>query len=82
MRLAVSLANSELVMLTPLCERARRLAGHQRLAAQQPVLIREGDADDLEPLLLDQPQDAGGRLLLLVRPGGEALDEGHARSRA
>jgi hypothetical protein len=66
-------------MLTPDAgaERPRRLARHQRLAAQETVLIREGDAHDLQPLLLNKAQHARRRLLLLGRPEGVTLDETH-----
>jgi hypothetical protein len=46
----------------------QRFVGHQRLAPENAVLIGERQSDDFELLLLDDPRDALGGVLLFVRP--------------
>ena len=74
-RCEVSLANIVVVMEQPLSSEAQRLAGDQRLAAQDAVLIRKRQPDHFELLLLDDAAQPARRLLLLARPQTVTLDE-------
>src|SRR5262249_41396437 len=56
-------------------QRGNRFARDQRLAAQDAVLVRKGEADDFEIALLDDADEAARRLLLLGRPQAVALDK-------
>src|SRR6202035_5292698 len=49
-------------------QRGQRLGHHQRLAAQDAVLIGEREADDFELLFLDDAPQPRRRLMLLVGP--------------
>jgi hypothetical protein len=60
---------------TAVFEAAQRLAGDQRLAAQDAVLIRKRQPDHLEPLLLDDASEPDGGVFLLCGPQAVALDE-------
>ena len=75
-RCEVSLASSVVVMVTPLRMALRCFRRHQRLAAQRAVLIDEGEADEVELVLLDGALDGRRGAVLRGRPEIVALDEG------
>jgi hypothetical protein len=56
------------------------LAGHDRLAAQDAVLVRERQPHDLETVLLDPLVGVGRRLELLVGPQPVTFHEAVRRS--
>ena len=56
-------------------ERRQRFAGHQRLAAQDAVLVGERQPDDFEIFLFDDSAQAAGGFLLLFRPETVTFDE-------
>ncbi len=56
--------------------RARGVSRHQRLAAQDAVLVGKRQPHHFEPVLFDQPLGPRRRLELLVVPQAVALDEG------
>ncbi len=58
-------------------QRGDRLRGDDGLAAQNAVLVGEGEADDLEILLLDDAAHPRRRVLLLIRPQRMTRDESH-----
>ena len=73
---AVSLASSVVVIAHAVAHRARGVGRHQRLAAQDAVLIGKRQPHHFEPVLLDQPLGPRRGLELLVVPQPVALDEG------
>src|SRR3979411_2836842 len=56
-------------------KRGKCLAGDQRLASQDSVLIGERKPDDFELLLFDDTLEPPRRLLRLVRPEAVTTDE-------
>ncbi len=60
---------------TAALQRRQRLAGHQRLAAQDAVLVGERQSDDFEFLFLDDAPEARRRFFLLARPEAVPLDK-------
>ena len=59
-------------------QRGRERLARQRLAAQQAVLVGEGDAHELDPVLVDDPLRLRRRGVLRVVPERVALDEAGA----
>ena len=58
-------------------QRGDRLGGDDGLAAQDAVLVGEGEADDLEVLFLDDAAHARRGVCLLIRPQRMTRDESH-----